>query len=226
MKEPQINSFFGKRVYQSSVDSFEKLNKDIIPYIKSFMKEKPGSTAATTDVEGSTKAKDDLHHDKKFKKIFNQIRKHVQAYLKAMGYNQEKFDAHIVKAWTTYTAKGQYIASHNHTASHLSVVYYILAEDMGGVKFEEEVALQRSSGLFIPRTNEYFKEWNQFNFASYLLEAKSGNIIIFPSILLHHTEKNTKNKVRISLSADVLLTMKKGIKTEHCISHPDGWLTL
>ena len=67
MKEPQINSFFGKRVYQSSVDSFEKLNKDIIPYIKSFMKEKPGSTAATTDVEGSTIAKDDLPHDKKFK---------------------------------------------------------------------------------------------------------------------------------------------------------------
>jgi len=225
-----INNLFGKNVYQSSVDNFEKLNNEIIPHIESFVKEKPGRVAATTDVRGNTQytdleeAKDDLHLDKKYKKIFDQIRKHVQAFLVAKGYNKDKFDAHIVKAWATYTAKDQHIESHKHTASHFSLIYYVRAEEMGGVKFEEELASQ--TGLFIPPTDEYITEWNQFNFASYLLEAKSGNIVIFPSILLHQTEVNTKKVARISLSADVLLTMKKGIKTEHCIPHPDGWLTI
>jgi len=225
-----ISNVFGKPIYQSSIDDYEKLNKDIIPHIESFVKEKPGSVAATTDVRGNTQytdleeAKDDLHLDKKYKKIFDQIKKHIKAFLKAKGYDQNKFDAHIIKAWATYTAKDQYIESHKHTASHFSLIYYVRAEEMGGVKFEEELAAQ--IGLFIPPTNEYITEWNQFNFASYLLEAKSGNIVIFPSILLHQTEVNTKKIPRISLSADVLLTMKKGIKTEHCIPHPKGWLTL
>ena len=229
-KQATINNVFGKNIYQGSVESFEKLNKDIIPHIENFVKEKPGRVAATTDVRGSTQytnleeAKDDLHTDEKYKKIFNEIRKHIKIFMQIRGYDKDKFDAHIVKAWATYTGRDQHIASHKHTGSHFSLIYYVRAEEMGGVKFEDELAAQ--TGLFVPPTNEYITDWNQFNYASYLLEAKSGNIIIFPSILLHYTETNTKNAARISLSADVLLTMKKGIKTEHCIPHPEGWLTI
>ena len=229
-KQATINNLFGKNIYQSSIDDYKKLNNEIIPHIESFVKEKPGSVAATTDVRGNIQytnleeAKDNLHLDKIYKKIFDQITKHIKAFLKVKGYNENKFDAHIVKAWATYTAQNQYIESHKHTASHFSLIYYVRAEEMGGVKFEEELAAQ--TGLFIPPTNEYITEWNQFNFASYLLEAKSGNIVIFPSTLLHQTEINKKKIARISLSADILLTMKKGIKTEHCIPHPSGWRTL
>ena len=217
MEKPQatVNNVFAKNIYQGSVENFEKLNKEIIPHIESFVKEKPGRVAATTDVRGNTQytdleeAKDNLHIDEKYKKIFNEIGKHIKIFLQVRGYNENKFDAHIIKAWATYTAKDQYIESHKHTASHFSLIYYVRAEEMGGVRFEEELASQTG-----------------FNYASYLLEAKNGNIVIFPSILLHQTEINKKNVARISLSADVLLTMKKGIKTEHCIPHPEGWLTI
>ena len=232
MEKPQatVNNVFAKNIYQGSVENFEKLNKEIIPHIESFVKEKPGRVAATTDVRGNTQytdleeAKDNLHIDEKYKKIFNEIGKHIKIFLQVRGYNENKFDAHIIKAWATYTAKDQYIESHKHTASHFSLIYYVRAEEMGGVRFEEELASQ--TGLFIPPTDEYITKWNQINYASYLLEAKNGNIVIFPSILLHQTEINKKNVARISLSADVLLTMKKGIKTEHCIPHPEGWLTI
>ena len=39
-------------------------------------------------------------------------------------------------------------------------------------------------------------------------------------------EINKKDEPRISISADILLTMKKGISTEHCIPHPSQWASI
>ena len=66
----------------------------------------------------------------------------------------------------------------------------------------------------------------EFNFSSYIIPVKTNNLIVFPSGLLHYTEVNTKEEARISISGDILLTMKPGVKTEHCIPHPSGWDTI
>ncbi len=156
--------------------------------------------------------------------MFKEIGKNINAFLTAKGYSNDKFDAHITKAWATYTVKNQHIASHKHTASHFSFVYYVRNDDMGNIRFEKELASQ--TGLFIPPTDQYIVNWNQFNFSSYIFPVKTGNFIIFPSGLLHYTEINTKEQARISISGDILLTMKAGVKTEHCIPHPSGWDTI
>jgi uncharacterized protein (TIGR02466 family) len=200
-KEATINSLFGETIYCTNVDND---NQTIAKHIESFVKEKPGRTAATTDVKG--------------------IATNINAFLKAKGYSKEKFDAHITKSWATYTVKDQHIASHKHTASHFSFVYYVRNDGMGNIRFEKELAAQ--TGLFIPPTDQYIVDWNQFNFSSYIFPVKTGNFVIFPSGLLHYTEVNTKEEARISISGDVLLTMKPGVKTEHCIPHPSGWDTI
>ena len=226
-QEATINNIFGKNIYLTSVKNHQKINKTIKPLIESFVKEKPGSVAATTDVMGNTNftdlndAKDNLHTDIDYNDLFQELRKHVSAFMQAKGYNLEKFDAHFTKAWATYTTQNQHIASHKHTSSHYSCVYYVHNEDMGNLSFEQELAAQ--TGMFIPPTHEYIKEWNQFNFASYKFPVKTGDFVIFPSELLHYTETNTKEDPRISISADILLTMKKGVSTEHCLPHPDNW---
>jgi uncharacterized protein (TIGR02466 family) len=228
--QQEINNVFGKPIYQSSIENYDSINKEIIPYIEKFVKEKPGRTAATTDVKGNTQftdleeAKDNLHKDKKYSRLFKKLQWHIKEFLTAKGYKADKFDIHITKAWATYTAKDQHIASHKHTASHFSCVYYVRNYEMGNLKVEEELASQ--TGLFIPPTNEYISNWNQFNFASYMIAVKTGDFVIFPSEFLHQTEINTKDEPRNSISADILLTMKQGISTEHCIPHPKGWLTI
>ena len=95
---------------------------------------------------------------------------------------------------------------------------------MGNIRFEKELAAQ--TGLFIPPTDQYIVDWNQFNFSSYIIPVRTENFLIFPSSLLHYTEINTKEEPRISISGDILLTMKSGVKTEHCIPHPSGWDTI
>ena len=68
-KEATINSLFGETIYCTNVDND---NQTIAKHIESFVKEKPGRTAATTDVKGNTmftdleEAKDNLHKDKKY----------------------------------------------------------------------------------------------------------------------------------------------------------------
>ena len=215
-KEARVNTLFGETVYYKEIGE----DKSVIPHIEKFVKEKPGSTAATTDVTG----KDDLHRDKKYSSVFDKIVMGVGEFIHAKGYNREKLDTHITKAWATYTVKDQHIASHKHTASHFSFVYYVRNDDMGNIKFEKELAQQ--TGLFIPPTENYISNWNQLNFSSYVYPVKTGDLLIFPSGLLHQTEVNTKDEARISISGDILLSMKEGVKTEHCIPHPKGWKTL
>ena len=48
-KEATINSLFGETIYCTNVDND---NQTIAKHIESFVKEKPGRTAATTDVKG------------------------------------------------------------------------------------------------------------------------------------------------------------------------------
>lgn len=227
-----INTLFGSRIYQAQIKNYEKINKKIIPPIEKFVKEQPGRFATTTDIRGKENytsfdgegAMDNFHTDKKYNILFDELNKHVKAFITALGYDLTKLDIHIVKAWSTYTAKDQHIALHRHTASHFSTVYYVRADEMGDLTIEEEQGAKL--GLYIPPTDQYFKEWNQFNFASYKLKAETGNFVIFPSTLMHKTENNITNIPRISISSDILLTMREGVSAEHCIPHPSGWRTL
>jgi len=227
-KEATINSLFGLNIYCTKI---ENDNQIIAKHIESFVKEKEGRTAATTDVQGNTnftdleEAKDNLHKDKKYYALFLKLKTCILDFMNAKGYNPDKFDVHITKAWATYTVKDQHIASHRHTASHFSFVYYVRnTEGMGNIKFEKDLVSQ--TGLYIPPTDQYINNWNQFNFSSYIIPVTTGDCLIFPSDTHHHTEMNTTDQARISISGDILLTMKKGIKTEHCIPHPSGWDTI
>ena len=45
-------------------------------------------------------------------------------------------------------------------------------------------------------------------------------------MIFHETGKNTKDTSRISISGDIMLTMKPNIKSEHNIPSPSTWKKL
>jgi uncharacterized protein (TIGR02466 family) len=142
-KEAIIGNVFGKTIYKTSIKDHQKINKKIKPLIEKFVKEKPGTVAATTDVKGNVKATilenaiDDLHLQDDYTELFEELALDIKAFMAAKAYDDSKFDIHITKAWATYTSKGQNIPSHKHTASHFSCVYYVHNEDRGNIKFEQ-----------------------------------------------------------------------------------------
>lgn len=218
----EVNKWFGKPIFITKLDNYEELNKEIIDIIKKDIEPSKSFFARTTDVKlkNTHKVTDNLHTNEQFKNLFDAIQKQIHVFLEANQYKMEMFDTYITKAWATFSTKGQHIASHKHTASHYSLAYYVEAEDQGNIVFEQE---KSSKGLYIPANDNYYAGWSDINFASVKYPSETGGLIIFPSELLHYTEENTKERPRISISADVLLTMKEGIKSEHCLPSPQTW---
>lgn len=222
----QFNKFFGDNVYLSKLDNFEKINDKIIPIIEKDITPTNSQYARTTDVKPKElqEIDDNLHLNEKFKTLYNEVQKHIFEYLKIQKYNLEVFDIYILKSWATLSAKEQYIHMHKHMASHISFVYYPRANNQGNLKFISNLGYD--THMYIPSREEYFTEFDNVNYSNITVPAETGNIVIFPSKLFHETEINTTYQPRISISGDVLVTMKPGIKSEHCFPSPNTWLKI
>ena len=221
-----ITKWFGRAIYITALDNYKEINEEIIPLINSEVTPTNSQYARTTDIKPNElqSIDDGIHHDKRFKKLFDSITPKITEALTLQHINLDVLDIYITKAWTTFTIKEQYIHSHRHMSSHYSFVYYPYAEEQGDLVFQDDEASK--VGLNIPIRKEYFTEFTDVNYSSAIYPAKTGNLIIFPSMLFHETQLNTTDKPRISISGDILLTMKQGIKSEHNIPSPSTWRML
>ena len=118
----------------------------------------------------------------------------------------------------------QFISYHRHMSSHFSFVYYPQADDQGNLFLLDDDA--HKVGLNIPKRDPYFTKWDNTNYGKSEYPAETGNIIIFPSMMFHESGKNTKEKPRISISGDIMLTMKEGVKSEHNLPSPNSWFKI
>ena len=221
-----ITKWFGRAIYITALDNFEEINEEIIPLINSEVTPTNSQYARTTDIKPNElqSIDDGIHHDKRFNNLFDAIIPKIKEALISQHINLDVLDMYITKAWTTYTIKEQYIHSHRHMSSHYSFVYYPYAEGQGDLVFQDDEGSK--VGLNIPIRKEYFTEFTDINYSSAIYPAKTGNLIIFPSMLFHETQLNTTVKPRISISGDILLTMKQGIKSEHNVPSPSTWRML
>jgi uncharacterized protein (TIGR02466 family) len=218
-----ISKWFGKPVYITALDNFEEINKEIIPLINKEVTPTNSKYARTTDVKPNElqSIDDSIHHDERFKKLFDAIQPKIIDALTLQHLNLDILEIYITKAWATYTIKNQSIHSHRHMASHYSFVYYPYAEEQGDLVFIDDEGSK--TGLNIPVRKEYFTKFTDVNYSSAIYPAKTGNIVIFPSMIFHETQINTTDKPRISISGDILLTMKPNIVSEHNIPSPTTW---
>ena len=221
-----ISKWFGYPIYISSIKNFKEINKDIVPLIEKDVTATNSQYSRTTDIKAKElqSIDDNLHLDPRFKKLFDEIEKVIIAAMSVQNYDLELFEFYITKAWATYSIKDQFIAYHRHMSSHYSFVYYPYAEDQGNLFFLDDEA--HKVGLNIPRREPYFSKWDETNFAKAEYPAATGNIIVFPSMIFHETGMNTKHEPRISISGDIMITMKKGVKSEHNIPSPSTWKKL
>ena len=221
-----ISKWFGYPIYISQIQNYEEINKKILPILKKDVIATNSQYARTTDIKAKDlqSIDDNLHLDKRFNNLFKEITQVIIAALHAQHYDLELFELYITKSWATYSNKDQFIAFHRHMTSHFSFVYYPEADEQGNLFFIDDDA--HKVGLNIPKREPYFKKWDEVNFAKAEYPAKTGNIVVFPSMLFHETGMNKKENPRISISGDVLLTMRKGIKSEHNMPSPTTWKKL
>ena len=117
------------------------------------------------------------------------------------------------RSWATVSHEGQRIFEHAHLQSHISFAYYLQkAADAGGIYFSvTEHPNELAQGLFtIQKSEDGILApgiWDRTVNRKYL-EPVEDEIIIFPSKTLHSTAPNMTATPRISISADVVLTLK------------------
>jgi len=221
-----ISKWFGYPIYISQIQNYEDITNEILQKKKKDITATNSQYARTTDIKAKDlqSIDDNLHLDNRFDKLYNEITQTIIAALHGQHYDLELFEIYITKSWATYSNKDQFISYHRHMTSHFSFVYYVEADDQGNLFFIDDEA--HKVGLNIPKRDPYFKKWNEINYAKAEYPAKTGNIVVFPSMLFHETGMNEKENPRISISGDVLLTMRKGIKSEHNMPSPTTWKKL
>jgi uncharacterized protein (TIGR02466 family) len=221
-----ITKWFGYPIYITAIKNFEEINKEIIPIISESITPTNSQYSRTTDIKPKElqSIDDNLHLDKRFIKLFNEIELGIKGALLMQNYDMNLFEAYITKSWATYSVKDQFISYHRHMSSHYSFVYYPYAEEQGNLFFLDDEA--HKVGLNIPRRDPYFSKWDNTNFAKAEYPAATGNLVVFPSMIFHETGKNLKKEPRISISGDIMITMKPGVKSEHNIPSPSTWKKL
>jgi uncharacterized protein (TIGR02466 family) len=113
---------------------------------------------------------------------------------------KKDFSSYELRSWMSKCAKGYGVSLHNHSGSHLTGTFYLMAEEVdsgGRIEFLD------------PRTNANRGYPN--NLRNHFTEAvhlpKTGDILIFPSFLYHHVHTYYSNS-RFCLSVDLTLHIK------------------
>jgi len=145
----------------------------------------------------STKQKNILNISSLFN-IKRQINDHVNKYVfETLCLN--KIDLYITSSWINLHQKGNYAQPHIHQNSIFSGVLYLEVpnENCGQITFHFPFQLPTfTSNTIYPGV----KNRNIYNSHSWSFNPKSGDLLIFPSHLMHDVGINQSDQNRYSLS--------------------------
>lgn len=107
-----------------------------------------------------------------------------------------------VLSWVSFKTQGEEHKAHNHPNSFISGVYYYsdVAEDTP-IVFKRSRATANSHELLVAKDNNNI---NQFSSETFTLKPKKGDLILFPSYLMHYVPKNPHKTTRTSVAVNIM----------------------
>jgi uncharacterized protein (TIGR02466 family) len=112
-------------------------------------------------------------------------------YLNSNFYQKFNISKPLIHTWINVNSKNGYNISHNHGGSFLSGVVYLQSTDTGFIEFEPL--------NYIYKINHPM--WYYNGSAKYY--PKDGDVIIFPSYLVHRVEPNPSDRDRINIAFNI-----------------------
>lgn len=120
------------------------------------------------------------------------IEENVEYYLKNVVCANDKVSLRITQSWLNYTETGRSHHRHTHPNSYISGVFYFNADpELDRIYFLKEEYKQ------ILVSPESFNHWNS---TSWWLPVGTGDLLLFPSSLMHMVDNTVSKDTRISLS--------------------------
>ncbi len=176
---------------------------------------------------GDTGGFEFLFREPEFESLFVSIGDAVRCYTHELGLNNDLLSFYFQRSWATVSREGQRIFEHAHHQSHLSFAYYLQKpSDGGGIYFSvAEHPNEFAAGLFTLSKAELdiIKRPNSKTLNRVYVEPEEGEILIFPSKTLHSTAPNMTTEPRISISADVVVTLRDSSGHETLMPAIENW---
>jgi|TARA_R110002020_G_scaffold52842_1_gene148254 uncharacterized protein (TIGR02466 family) len=154
-----------------------------------FTKEKFKSTRG-----GSSLISEDLHILKKYKELNKEINKAIDATIEEI-LMLKNINYRIFTSWLTRAKPEDFSASHLHTNSWLSGVYYPKGDSGFSIKFFNDSRTQFSTSPI---------KYNIFNSREWTIIPEDNLLILFFSQLRHKIMPNQSKKDRFSLAFNLL----------------------
>ena len=146
-------------------------------------------------------------------KLFCQLELFADSYLRI---DDSHFEWYMQNSWVVEHNPNDFGHAHHHANSLISGVYYLdVPEHSGDITFHKPAGL---TNIFHVSTDIPYKEYTPINCATWSLTPREGDIILFPSHLLHSIGENTTNKLRYSLAFNFHIKGNLGSKdseTDH-----------
>jgi len=194
-----VHQLFPKPVYASKLD--RALTKKELKTINEYKKKTTSNAGNTTSSENYVLENKTLNNLKK------DLHTKVMNYFDKVICTDNPITTYITQSWINYLKNNQYHHKHNHPNSLISGVFYISAD-----KEVDSITFHRAfleDGIKLNTT-----QYNMFNATSFKFLVKTGDILLFPSSLIHGVEKKKDNSIRISLSFNVFFKGTIGNKND------------
>lgn len=106
-----------------------------------------------------------------------------------------KQELYITDSWIAKTLPGGMHSEHEHPNSLFSAVMYLQTPRNNPLNFYRTSDLNRDFRFVFDYTKP-----NKYNRSVYSVDVKEGDVVIFPSWLMHYVDTNTSNTERIVLA--------------------------
>lgn len=167
-------------------------------------------------ISGESSGKVYVHTDEALSDLFRFVSRCVGEYLGQLAFDRSRVNINIVKTWISATNNTTVTPVHLHATSHLSFVYYMsMPKEADAIAFEilrsPNEPYDGAFGVSTPRQRSLVLERNALNANQSVLQVEEGQLLVFPSHLLHGTVKvgDMGDETRISLAGDVLLVFNE-----------------
>ena len=183
----------------------------------------PKSPAAWT---GDVRGFEFIHNEPTFKPLFDTFEGMTERYLEAMGLDADQLNLYFTRSWAVVSGAGERVNRHAHIQSHISLIYYLQKPRTAGrIAFlHPSPPNEFAPGLFEAKMNSLFKgPRDEANSNNLIVDIQEGDLLIFPSRTEHATEPHDSTEPRISISADVMVTLKDSTKHEFLLPDPAHW---
>lgn len=161
-----------------------ELTEEELVFIKS--QETRPNTGNATSIDNT------ILRNQSMTKLRDFIESNVSEYFKTVYSPKHNVNLRITQSWINYTDPGKYHHKHAHPNSFVSGVFYPQANRKTDKIYFYRDGFQQIK--FPP------SDWNLWNSDSWWFEVGTGDLILFPSSLIHMVETVKGEDTRISLS--------------------------